>query len=191
MTTHRLDAAADTVHWGFFDASLKPLITVESGDVVTISTVSGAPAAILVPRIQFGPRSRQTAYARLESTSVKVPQRLNGTLRQSSPDRSPCAALTAGRRCSKCASGRSRPMYNWALQPRPPARADALPDDFDRGAAQPTSRATAHAWRQNAAGPRNWPASRVYGEHGQIAPPADWGPVASRATSRRSRGALD
>ena len=41
MANHRLDAAPDTVHWGFFDAALKPLLTVESGDTVTISTVSG------------------------------------------------------------------------------------------------------------------------------------------------------
>src|SRR5580693_1212718 len=42
MTTHRLDAAPDTVHWGYFDAKLKPLITVDPGDTVVISTVSGA-----------------------------------------------------------------------------------------------------------------------------------------------------
>jgi acetamidase/formamidase len=41
MTRHRLDAAPDTVHWGYFDASLKPLISVASGDTVTLSTVSG------------------------------------------------------------------------------------------------------------------------------------------------------
>src|SRR5580693_7423431 len=41
MTTHRLDAAPDTVHWGYFDAKLKPLITVDPGDTVVISTVSG------------------------------------------------------------------------------------------------------------------------------------------------------
>ena len=41
MANHRLDAAPETVHWGFFDAALKPLLTVESGDTVTISTVSG------------------------------------------------------------------------------------------------------------------------------------------------------
>jgi acetamidase/formamidase len=40
---HRLDASPDTVHWGFFDAALPPLVTVESGETVTISTVSGAP----------------------------------------------------------------------------------------------------------------------------------------------------
>jgi acetamidase/formamidase len=41
MATHRLDAGADTVHWGYFDAALKPLITVDSGDTVVISSVSG------------------------------------------------------------------------------------------------------------------------------------------------------
>jgi acetamidase/formamidase len=41
MANHRIDAAPETVHWGYFDAKLKPLITVASGDSVTISTVSG------------------------------------------------------------------------------------------------------------------------------------------------------
>ena len=41
MADFRLDAAAETVHWGFFDAALKPLLSVDSGDTVTISTVSG------------------------------------------------------------------------------------------------------------------------------------------------------
>ncbi len=51
MTAHRLDAGPETVHWGFFDAALKPLITVESGDEVVISTVSGPPAAAAAGRI--------------------------------------------------------------------------------------------------------------------------------------------
>src|SRR4051812_16706685 len=41
MAHHRLDAAPETVHWGYFDARLTPLLTVASGDTVTISTVSG------------------------------------------------------------------------------------------------------------------------------------------------------
>ena len=45
MAEHRLDAAPDTVHWGYLDAALKPLITVDFGDTVTISTVSGGPSA--------------------------------------------------------------------------------------------------------------------------------------------------
>jgi len=38
----RLDATPASVHWGFFDAALTPRLTIESGDRVTISTVSGA-----------------------------------------------------------------------------------------------------------------------------------------------------
>ncbi|WP_448044274.1 acetamidase/formamidase family protein [Bradyrhizobium liaoningense] len=40
---YRIEAAPETVHWGFFDAGLKPLLTIESGESVVISTVSGAP----------------------------------------------------------------------------------------------------------------------------------------------------
>src|SRR4051794_19138674 len=40
MATHRLEASPETVHWGFFDAKLPPQLTVNSGDTVTISTVS-------------------------------------------------------------------------------------------------------------------------------------------------------
>jgi acetamidase/formamidase len=38
---HRLDPRPDTVHWGFLDASLPARLEVESGDTVTIDTVSG------------------------------------------------------------------------------------------------------------------------------------------------------
>ncbi|MEI8152016.1 MAG: hypothetical protein WCG92_10505 [Hyphomicrobiales bacterium] len=53
MAGHRLEAAADTVHWGYLDAALKPLLTVDSGDTVTISTVSGGPALIPKPGSGF------------------------------------------------------------------------------------------------------------------------------------------
>jgi len=49
MRSLRLDAAPDTVHWGFFDAALKPLVTIEPGDEVVISTVSGPPEAMPKP----------------------------------------------------------------------------------------------------------------------------------------------
>jgi acetamidase/formamidase len=42
MTHHRVDASAETVHWGYFDASLKPVLTINNGDRITISSVSGA-----------------------------------------------------------------------------------------------------------------------------------------------------
>ena len=49
MTDHRLDAGAETVHWGYFDAALPPVLTIDSGDTVTISTVSGAPDVMPPP----------------------------------------------------------------------------------------------------------------------------------------------
>jgi acetamidase/formamidase len=39
----RVDAGPDTVHWGYFSAALKPVVTIESGARVTMSSVSGAP----------------------------------------------------------------------------------------------------------------------------------------------------
>jgi acetamidase/formamidase len=52
--SHRLDAGAKTIHWGYFDATLPPILTIDSGDTVTISTVSGGrdvmpPPPLVVP----------------------------------------------------------------------------------------------------------------------------------------------
>ena len=40
---HVLRASPETCHWGFFDAGLKPVLTVASGDTVTMDCVSGGP----------------------------------------------------------------------------------------------------------------------------------------------------
>src|SRR5262245_36659084 len=39
-TVHRLPATSSTVHWGFFDPRLKPVLTVSSGDLVAIETLT-------------------------------------------------------------------------------------------------------------------------------------------------------
>lgn len=39
--THVLNPTPDTVHWGYFDATIPPRLTVEPGATVTIDTVSG------------------------------------------------------------------------------------------------------------------------------------------------------
>lgn len=46
MTDHSLPASVETCHWGFFDAALPPVLTIASGDRVTIDTVSGGPDAL-------------------------------------------------------------------------------------------------------------------------------------------------
>ena len=43
MTTHHLVVGPETVHWGFFDPGLPPVLEVASGDSVVVETVSGAP----------------------------------------------------------------------------------------------------------------------------------------------------
>ncbi|HEU5294383.1 MAG TPA: acetamidase/formamidase family protein [Burkholderiaceae bacterium] len=44
MTHHHLAASVETVHWGWFASTLKPVLTIDSGDRVTVETVSGGPA---------------------------------------------------------------------------------------------------------------------------------------------------
>ena len=40
---HELKAAIDTTHISFFDASLKPVLTIDSGDFVRLETASVSP----------------------------------------------------------------------------------------------------------------------------------------------------
>jgi acetamidase/formamidase len=41
---HRLASSPETVHWGWFDAALPHVLTIDSGDRVTIEALSGGPA---------------------------------------------------------------------------------------------------------------------------------------------------
>src|SRR5499433_3026699 len=51
----RVDAGAETVHWGYFDAALSPVATIDSGDVVTLATVSGPPDVLPRPPFNIPP----------------------------------------------------------------------------------------------------------------------------------------
>lgn len=41
MATHELKAEVDTIHWGYYDAALPPILTVSSGDRLRVHTESG------------------------------------------------------------------------------------------------------------------------------------------------------
>lgn len=41
MAHHALNPTPETVHWGYFDATIPPRLTMDPGDTVTIDTVSG------------------------------------------------------------------------------------------------------------------------------------------------------
>ncbi len=53
--THVLEATPDTVHWGYFDAGLKPALTIDSGDIVCAEAVTqhagDAPEYMMDPAI--------------------------------------------------------------------------------------------------------------------------------------------
>ena len=47
MSAHRvLRPSPETVHWGYFDATIPPRLTVDPGDTVTVDTVSGGPVEV-------------------------------------------------------------------------------------------------------------------------------------------------
>lgn len=48
MKKHELSASVETCHWGYFEASLPPVLTIQDGDAVTIRSVSGG-ANVLPP----------------------------------------------------------------------------------------------------------------------------------------------
>jgi acetamidase/formamidase len=50
---HHLKASGETCHWGFFDATLAPRLTIKSGDTVTIDTVTGPPEMHPKPEAGF------------------------------------------------------------------------------------------------------------------------------------------
>ena len=46
MSHHHLPAGPETCHWGFFEATLNPVLTIASGDEVIIDTISGGPDVV-------------------------------------------------------------------------------------------------------------------------------------------------
>lgn len=55
MTTNILHASVETCHWGFFDATLPPAVTIESGEEITINTISGGPQNLPGPGFHVPP----------------------------------------------------------------------------------------------------------------------------------------
>ena len=49
MATHHVTSSVETCHWGYFDATEPPVLSVASGDIVTIDTVTGTPDVLPDP----------------------------------------------------------------------------------------------------------------------------------------------
>ena len=56
---HELHASPETVHWGFFDASLPAVLRVDSGDRVTLHSVSGEPDDLPPEPFEVPPETRE------------------------------------------------------------------------------------------------------------------------------------
>src|SRR5207247_8950644 len=50
-----LEPGPDNVHWGYFDARLPPRVTIDSGERLTISSVSGGPDLMPAAQLKVPP----------------------------------------------------------------------------------------------------------------------------------------
>src|SRR5437868_15044997 len=120
MADHRIDAAPETVHWGYFDAKLEPLITVASGDTVRISTVSGMASQM--------PAAPYVIPKALGAIHASVPQKLPGHI---------CTGPVAvkGAKAGQVLEVRIKKIdlhYDWGYKMIRPMTG-ALPEDFKEG----------------------------------------------------------
>lgn len=115
---HQLDARTDTVHWGYFDASLNPVLEIASGDELTINSLSGGPDVL--------PPAGFTIPDELLEIHKKVERKLPGHL------------LTGPVAIKGAKAGQVlqidildvKPTLDWGYNYAKPL-AGALPDDFD------------------------------------------------------------
>ncbi len=177
MAEHRLDAGPGTVHWGFFDAALEPLLKVRSGDTLVMSSVSGA--ASQMPD---------------ESSGLAVPDALRsihaGVTQRLGPHICTGPVEVEGARPGDVLEVRIKSIdlhYGWGYNTIRPL-AGALPDDFDR-----MRNIIIPLDRTRMTGRLPWgldlPLRPFFGVMA-VAPPPGWGAV-STAPPRRNGGNLD
>jgi len=166
------------VHWGFFDAALKPLITVNSGDVVVISTVSGSPTQL--PAAGSGLH----VPAALPEIHAAVSPKLGGPHIMTGP------VAVRGAKAGQVLEVRIKAIdlnYDWGYNVIRPL-AGALPDDFAK-----TRLIHIPLDRARMVGKLPWglelPLRPFFGIM-VTAPPKEWGAVAS-PPPRRNGGNMD
>jgi acetamidase/formamidase len=70
MAEHELFPSSANVHWGFFDGTLEPVLTIASGDIVTVHSLSGGPD--LLPPAELG-ATVGPEYADVHAHAVRGP----------------------------------------------------------------------------------------------------------------------
>ncbi|MCO5072936.1 MAG: acetamidase/formamidase family protein [Rhizobiaceae bacterium] len=176
MSSHRLDAAPDTVHWGYFSSELQPRLTIDSGDVVTISAVSGGPeilpgAPLIVPPVQQAIHQQVTTKmipGHIMTGPVAVRGAQKGDVLQIDIEQ-------------------IEPLTDWAYHLIKPL-VGALPLDFEeRRLIHLTLDADRQSWRLPWG--QKVPYAPFFGVMG-VAPPAGWGTIGS-LPPRQNGGNID
>jgi acetamidase/formamidase len=176
MSIPHIEPAPDTVHWGFFDASLAPLLTIASGERVTISSVSGVPD-MMPGKPLVVPPALPAIHASSKRKMVPGhmctgPVAVNGA--------KPGQVLQVDIETIE-------PYYDWGyVHVRP--LAGALPDDVSElrvihAVLDPARKAWRLPWGHTV------PFAPFFGVMG-VAPPAAWG-VISTLPPRRNGGNMD
>lgn len=175
MAHHHLSASPETCHWGWFDAAMPPVLTISSGDTVTVGTVSGAPED-------------------LPGDGYHVPPELL-EIHARSERRMPGHLLTGPIAVEGAEPGDVleirlhdiRLRQDWGYTKVRPL-AGALPEDFDE-----PDRMTVDLDAERNIGRLPWgtelPLRPFFGVIG-VAPPAGWGPI-STIQPRKNGGNLD
>jgi acetamidase/formamidase len=175
VAAHRIDASPQSVHWGYFDAGLAPLVTVDPGDTVIVSTVSGGPEVMPKP-----PLVVPNALAAIQAAhKPKLPGHI-------------CTGPIAvrGAKAGQVLEVRIKAIelhYDWGYTFVAPLKG-ALPDDFDE-----THLMHIPLDRARMTGRLPWglelPLKPFFGVMA-VAPPAAWGAL-STLPPRRNGGNLD
>lgn len=167
MSQHaRLSSRPGTVHWGYFDAALEPVLTIRSGDTVTVETLSGQPETLPPEQSEFVllPEHRAVLEATARGAGAHLltgPVAVEGAV--------PGDAL-------KIEIVDIRLRQNWGFNLIMPLLG-TLPDDFParrliHPAIDPASGTIRMPWGLE------FPAAPFFGCMG-TAPPAEWGRVTS------------
>lgn len=175
MTHHHLKASPETCHWGWFEAGMAPVLTIASGDRVTVETVSGAPEDLPGDGYHVPPELLEI-HARSER---RMPGHLlTGPIAVEGAE--PGDVLEIRLRDIKL-------RQDWGYTKVRPL-AGALPEDFDE-----PDRMTVALDAERNVGRLPWgtelPLRPFFGVIG-VAPPAGWGAI-STIQPRKNGGNLD
>ncbi len=121
MTTHEVGVRPDTVHWGYFDYRLEPVLTVASGDRLIVHTLSLSPG--LLPEDPGRYPGEELSAIHAEVRRGPGPHILVGPVAVEGAE--PGDTL-------EVAVEEVRPRVDWAFNQTYPLRG-ALPEDYPRG----------------------------------------------------------